>query len=151
MADILLYSDTERSAALRHEIPIAIGDPFAYAEVGGRAMIMTSSLEAERIAEVRPDAELIEWGDLGFYELLESGMARDQMILEMISRAVAKMGVKAALVDPDFPIAVADRLRADGVVLTPDYDAFADRRRVKSSAEMAGIRRAQKAAEAGMA
>src|SRR3954462_4544135 len=122
MADVLLYSDTERSAALRHEIPIAIGDPFGYAEVDGRAIILTSSLEQERIAEVRPDAELIEWGDVGFYELLESGMSRDQMILEMLSRAIGKMGLKAATVDPDFPLAVADRLRADGILLTPDYD-----------------------------
>ncbi len=35
MPDLLLYGDTERSAALRHEIPIAIGDPFLY----GRAKI----------------------------------------------------------------------------------------------------------------
>src|SRR4051794_13520022 len=151
MADVLLYSDTERSAALRHEIPIAIGDPFGYAEVGGRAIILTSSLEQDRIAAARPDAELIEWGDVGFHELLESGLPRDKMMLELISRAVAKMGVKSAVVDPDFPLAVADRLRADGVVLTPDHDTFAQRRRAKSAAELAGIRRAQKAAEAGRA
>src|SRR3954468_23638334 len=115
MADVLLYSDTERNAAMRHEVPIAVGDPFGYAEVGGRAVILTSSLEQERIAAVRPDAEVIEWGDVGFYELLESGLARDQMMLEMVSRAIARMGLRSAVVDPDFPLAVADRLRADGV------------------------------------
>jgi Xaa-Pro aminopeptidase len=151
MPDVFLYSDTERSAAMRHEIPIAIGDPFGYAEVGGKTIILTSSLEQERIAAVRPEAELIEYADVGFHELLESGMARDQMMLEMISRAVGRMGLREALVDPDFPLAVADRLRADGVTLTPDHDAFASRRRAKSEAELAGIRRAQKAAEAGMA
>jgi Xaa-Pro aminopeptidase len=78
-------------------------------------------------------------------------MPRDQMLIEMISRAVAKIGLKDAVVDPDFPLAVADRLRADGVTLTPDHDTFALRRRAKSAAELAGIRRAQKAAEAGMA
>ncbi|HWH94919.1 MAG TPA: M24 family metallopeptidase [Baekduia sp.] len=151
MPDLLLYSDTERNAALRHEIPIAIGDPFGYAEVDGRVMILTSSLELERIATARPDAEFVEWGDVGFYELLESGMARDQMLIELVSRAVAKMGLRDAVVDPDFPLAVADRLRADGVTLTPDHETFARRRRAKSPAELAGIRRAQKAAEAGMA
>jgi Xaa-Pro aminopeptidase len=151
MSDVLLYADTERSAAMRHEIPIAIGDPFAYAEVGGRTVILTSSLEQERIAAVRPEAELIEYADVGFFELLESGMARDQMLLEMISRAVARMGLRSATVDPDFPLAVADRLRADGVILMPDHETFAARRRAKSAAELAGIRRAQKAAEAGMA
>jgi Xaa-Pro aminopeptidase len=151
MPDLLLYSDTERSASLRHEIPIAIGDPFGYAEVDGRAMVLTSSLEQERIAAVRPDAEIIEWADVGFHELLESGMPRDQMLLELVSRAVARMGLREAIVDPDFPLAVADRLRADGLTLTPDHGTFAMRRRAKSAAELAGIRRAQRAAEAGMA
>ena len=151
MSDLLLYSDTERSATLRHEIPIAIGDPFAYAEVDGRAIVLTSSLEQERIAAVRPDAEIIEWADVGFHELLESGMPRDQMLLELVSRAVAKMGLREAVVDPDFPLAVADRLRADGLHLTPDHGTLAMRRRAKSAAELAGIRRAQRAAEAGMA
>jgi Xaa-Pro aminopeptidase len=54
------------------------------------------------------------------------------------------MGLRHAIVDPDFPLAVADRLRADGVTLTPEHDTFASRRRAKSAAELAGIRRAQK-------
>src|SRR4051812_14268034 len=125
MPDVLLYADTERSAALRHEVPITIGDPFLYSEAGGRAAILTSSLERERIAEVRPDAELIDFADVGFHELLESGLARDQMLLEMVSRAVARAGIREAVVDPEFPLAVADRLRADGVTLTPDHGTFA--------------------------
>ena len=48
------------------------------------------------------------------------------------------------------PLAVADRLRADGIELTPDRAAIEARRRVKTEAELAGIRRAQRAAEAGM-
>jgi Xaa-Pro aminopeptidase len=151
MADVFLYSDTERSAALRHEIPITIADPFGYAEVDGQVTILISGLDQERAAAARPDAAIIEWGQVGFHELLESGMPRDQMLIEMISRAVAKISLKDAIVDPDFPLAVADRLRADGVTLTPDHDTFALRRRAKSPAELAGIRRAQKAAEAGMA
>src|SRR5438477_371379 len=44
MANLLLYGDTERSAALRHEIPIAIIDPLVYAELDGRAFIQASLL-----------------------------------------------------------------------------------------------------------
>ncbi|HWI74436.1 MAG TPA: M24 family metallopeptidase [Baekduia sp.] len=151
MSDVFLYSDTERSAALRHEIPITIADPFGYGEVGGKTYILISSLDQERAAAARPDAEIVEWADVGFYELLESGMPRDQMLIELISRGAARIGLKDAVVDPDFPLAIADRLRADGVALTPDHDTFALRRRAKSDAELAGIRRAQRAAEAGIA
>jgi len=60
------------------------------------------------------------------------------------------MGLRDVVADPDMPVAVADRLRADGLTLRLDYDAVAGRRRAKSAAEIEGIRRAQKAAEAGL-
>ncbi|HMJ36655.1 MAG TPA: M24 family metallopeptidase [Baekduia sp.] len=151
MPDLLLFSDTESSPALRHEVPVLIGDPFLYAEVDGRTTILTGALDRDRIVAARPDAAIIDFADVGFYELLRGGQSRDQIFLELVSRAVAQIGVRAAIVDPEFPVAVADRLRADGVQLTPDHEAVALRRRVKSPAELAGIRRAQKAAEAGMA
>ena len=151
MANLLLYGDTERSAALRHEIPIAIIDPLVYAELDGRAFIQASLLERDRLAAVRPDAELIDIADLGFHELLESGMTADEVWLELACRTVARVGVRETIVDFDFPLGLAERLRADGVALTVDDPAIKLRRRAKSDAEMEGIRRAQTAAEAGMA
>jgi Xaa-Pro aminopeptidase len=151
MADLLLYGDTERSAALRHEIPLAIVDPLLYAEVGGRTYIAVSSLERDRVAAVRADAELIDFTDLGFHELLRTGISRDEVSLELVSRAVSQMEVREAIVDFDFPLGLADRLRGEGVVLTVDDPSVKLRRRAKSDAQLAGIRRAQTAAEAGMA
>jgi Xaa-Pro aminopeptidase len=64
---------------------------------------------------------------------------------------VKQTGVEEAIVDFEFPLGLAEKLRADGVELTVDDEAIKFRRRKKSDAEMAGIRRAQTAAEAGMA
>lgn len=47
MSALLLFGDTERSAALRHEIPLAIIDPLLFAEVGGRRVVLTSMLERD--------------------------------------------------------------------------------------------------------
>jgi Xaa-Pro aminopeptidase len=150
MTDFLFYGDTERSAALRHELPIPIGDPFLLGIVGGRTHVMTSLLERTRIAEAAPDAVLHDIADLGFYELLETAASHHELELELASRTAAAMGVREAVADPEMPVLVADRLRADGIVLRPDPEAIAARRRVKSPAEIAGIRRAQAAAEAVM-
>ncbi len=49
------------------------------------------------------------------------------------------------------PWRVADRLRADGIEIVPDEREFIRRRRSKTAAEIAGVRRAQAAADAGMA
>jgi Xaa-Pro aminopeptidase len=150
MTAILFYGDTERSAAMRHELPIPIGDPFLLGLVDGRMHVLTSSLERARIAAVVTDAVLHDIADLGFHDLLESGMSRHEVELELTSRAAAAMGVREAVADPEMPVVVADRLRADGIVLHPDHETVAARRRVKSAAEIAGIRRSQAAADAGL-
>jgi Xaa-Pro aminopeptidase len=150
MTDLLFYGDTQSSAAMRHELPVAIGDPFLIAVVDGRLHVMAGNLERDRIAAAAPDATILGIADLGFYELLESGMSFYEIDLELASRAVARLGVREAVVDPDVPVGIADRLRADGVVLHPDHTAVAARRRRKSAAELAGIRRAQVATNAGM-
>ena len=51
---------------------------------------------------------------------------------------------------PDFPLFVADHLRAGGIELSVDDDEFVRRRRRKSPDELEGIRRAQRAADAAM-
>jgi Xaa-Pro aminopeptidase len=150
MTALLFYGDTERSPALRHELPVPIGDPFLLGIVDGRLHVVASSLERTRIEATVPDAVLHHYDELGFRELLESGKNRHELELELTSRAAAAMGMREATVDPEMPVAVADRLRADGLVLHPDEGAIAARRRVKSVSELSGIRRAQAAAEAGM-
>ncbi len=151
MGALLMYGDTERSPSMRHELPVAIGDPFVLAIDDERTWIMCSMLERERIAACRPDAELLDIDDLGFYELLDSGISRDELWLELTTRAVARTGIRAATVEFEFPLGLAERLRADGVSLTVDDPTVKMRRRSKSEAELNGINRAQRAAEAAMA
>jgi Xaa-Pro aminopeptidase len=149
--DVLVYGDTERSSAMRHEIPVAIGDPFLYVETGGRRIALTNSLERDRLARAVPDMELVLGEELGLDELIGAGMPRHEIDLELCARLCNRLGLHVAAVPPDLPIALADRLRADGVELRADHDLFEQRRRVKSAAELEGIRRAQAAATAGIA
>jgi Xaa-Pro aminopeptidase len=150
MAALLLYGDTERSAALRHEIPLAIGDPFLFAEVDGRRYVLTSHLESERIRRALPDAELLDYFELGYKELVSHGMSLPDASREVEARAVREIGLGEAVVPGDFPLGLGDRLRQDGVVLTVDDGAVDLRRRAKTPAELDGIRAAKRAAEAGM-
>ncbi len=73
------------------------------------------------------------------------------MNLEVALRACRELGLEHASVPPAFPLGVADHLRAGGVELFVDSEAFVLRRRAKTEAQLAGIRRAQKAADAAMA
>ena len=139
-----------RSPELRHEIPAGIGDPFLYGERDGRAFVVISTLDADNVHAARPDAELLAPEALGIDDLLAKGMHRDDAQREVVLRACRELGVQSAAVPPAFPLALADHLRAGGVELAPDRELFDGRRRAKTALELAGIRRAQLAAEAGM-
>ena len=123
MAAILLYGDTLRYPALRHEIPLEIVDPLLFVARDGQALVLTSSLEAARIAEVVPGVELLLFEELGFFELVEGGMPFEEAELEIAVRAVKRWGVERAVVPADLPVAVADRLRGAGIGVEVDVRA----------------------------
>jgi Xaa-Pro aminopeptidase len=146
-----LFGDTQRSAALRHEVPITIIDALLWAEVDGRAVILTSKLEQDRIAGILPQAEILDFFDFGMKELREQGLSHAAAECEVAARVARHLGVKEVVVPGEFPVALADRLRADGIAVRIDDEAFQSRRRAKSTRELDGIRVAQRAAEKGMA
>jgi Xaa-Pro aminopeptidase len=113
--------------------------------------VLCSSLESARIAEVVPQAELLTLDELGFFDLIGDGMSREEAEDEVVVRALQRWGIERAVVARDLPVAVADRLRDAGVAIAIDGRAVDSRRRIKTPAELEGIRRAQRAAEAGMA
>jgi Xaa-Pro aminopeptidase len=151
MVGVLIFGDTVRSPAMRHELPLSVGDPFLYLESDGRRAVVTNALEVDRIAKAAPDVERLLMNELGMDELIDEGRSRPDVEREVCVRAVAELGIRSAIVPPEFPLALADRLRAEGVELSPDDDEFDARRRRKTAAEMAGIRRATEAGLAGLA
>src|SRR3954447_292697 len=136
-----------RSPELRHEVPVAIPDPFLYLEHGGARVVMVSSLEAPRIEPVVSDAQIISPEEIGLDELITSGMAYDDVWLQLALNACRRVGVEDAFAPATFPLELADFLRANGVQVRAEREQFTARRRVKNAQELAGIRRAQKGAE----
>jgi Xaa-Pro aminopeptidase len=149
LADVLISADTLRSPEMRHEVPVVVPDPFLYVERNGERHVVITPYEVERVEGVdglKPHPlEAFGWD-----ELVAQGMPMEQVQLETFVRAVKELGVRSAVVPSSFPIGLADRLRAEGVELTPDDEAFVQRRRVKTEPELEGIRRAQRGAEAGI-
>ncbi len=148
--DVLIYGDTIRHPALRHEIPLSVPDPFLYAEIGGERHVVVGSLEISRIAELDGGLTLHPFEEFGIDELIQRGLEREEVHVQVMVRACESLGVTRALVPSDFGVELADRVRATGIVLDPDRSEFETRRRFKTEAELAGIRRAQVAANAGM-
>jgi Xaa-Pro aminopeptidase len=147
MTDVLIHADTTRSPAMRHEVPLAVPDPFLYVEHDGRRVVVITAFERERLAAAAPDIESVPPEQFGIDELLRGGTPRDEAVLEVYTRALRELGVADATVPPTFPLELADHLRANGVTLHVDNELFDSRRRSKNATEIAGLRRAQRACE----
>ncbi len=135
---LVIFGDSVDSAALRHEVRVAIMDPFLFARIDGRPHVMVSVLERTRLEAALPDATLYDLNDLGLGELRESGLPLHEIECELASRAAAAMGLRDAVADFAMPLAIADRLRADGIQLAPDPEVFEMRRRSKLDWELDG-------------
>ena len=149
MTNALIYADTFRSADMRHAVPLGVPDPILYAEANGAKHVFTHSMEAPRLRALGLfEVHLAD--DFGLDELMASGLDRKEIRAQLAVREVQSIGLTQATVPENFPVWLADRLRAEGIELTVDQELFDDRRRSKTEAQLAGMRRAQRAAEAAM-
>jgi len=117
--------------------------------VNGRRAATVGVLDADKVAALGVD--ILDPFTLGGDALLASGISRHAFHLEIALRACRELGLERAAVPPEFPVAVADHLRGNGIVLDVEPERFVLRRRAKTDAQLAGIRRAQVAADAAMA
>jgi Xaa-Pro aminopeptidase len=148
VSDVLIFGETVTSPAMRHEVPVSIGDDFLYVERNGTRVVVVGALETPRLGGNGLDVRAVE--QFGYDDLIGTGIGRDEAFVEIVLRACRDLGVTQAKVPTNFPLEVADYLRANGVELEPSREFFEDRRRSKTDTELAGIRRAQRATEAAM-
>src|SRR5579884_892218 len=134
---------------MRHAVPLAVPDPFLYAEANGSRLVFTNSMEAARVRGLGLfDVHIAE--EFGIDELVAQGLPLREIVAQLQLRFVKSLGPTRFTVPETFPVWLADRLRSDGIELDVDQEVFDERRRVKTDAQLAGMRRAQKAAEAAM-
>ena len=151
LPDVLIYGDTIRSPELRHEVPVAIGDPFLYAERDGVRHVVgqLAGVAAARRARARAASAR---GVRRRRASRAAACRRRRLVDEVMLRAVRGLGIEQAIVPALVPAATGREAacggrRADARIAGSSTTAGASR----TSAELAGIRRAQSAAEAGMA
>jgi len=94
--------------------------------------------------------EVMDPSTLGRDELTAAKHSGLYIDAELALRGARELGISEASVPPEFPLFLADHMRAAGLELTVDDGEFVQRRRVKTAAELDGIRRAQRAADAAM-
>jgi Xaa-Pro aminopeptidase len=146
MSDVLIFADTARSPELRHEVPLAAPDSMIYIERDGVRRVYASSLELPRL-EPLDGLEPIAYEEIGLDELMAAGLDWHAIDRELVLRACRHSGAERLVVPRSFPLEAADHLRSNGIEINARGSFFDERRRRKTAAELAGIKRALRASE----
>jgi Xaa-Pro aminopeptidase len=96
--NVLIYGSPEGLPDLFHVIPVGIIDPFLYLESDGRRAATVSVLDAHKVRALGID--ILDPYELGMDELLDSGISRHEVDLELCRRACEHFGVRAASSSP---------------------------------------------------
>jgi Xaa-Pro aminopeptidase len=150
MADPLLYADTSHSADQLYFCRLYVPDPFISFAAGGKKYGVFNRLEFGRVKKesaldiVLPLESLLEraksrWADR------KCGPA------EIIALLAAEHKLTEFSVPQDFPVGLADQLRAHGLAIIVAEGAFFPAREIKTEAETRAIREGNRCAAAGIA
>ena len=118
MPNVIIFGDS-RHPSLRHEVAVPLPDPIGYLEADGSRTILAGSLDVPRL-QALGDYEVVSFEELGLNELLAEGKPLGAAVRGCVVRACARLGIGEAVVPGDFPLELADELRAGGVRLTAD-------------------------------
>jgi len=149
--NLIVAGDSIRNPEIRHEVPLAVPDPFLYLERDGTRVAILNALEVARARDLGiPGLEVRALEEFGSDEMALRGLILEEINREVALLACQELGIATAVAPPTFPLEIADRLREGGIEVRADREFFEARRRVKTEHELAGIRRAQAACEAAM-
>ena len=145
---LLIIGSSERCANLFYATRFRAPDPFVFLWTSSEKLMLANNLEIDRardqacVNRVLPYARYEE-------RAKERGQERPNgkaVLLELLR----DLGLEKLQVPADFPLATADFLRGEGVELAIAAEPLFPQRKIKDADEIEGMRRAMRAAEAGM-
>jgi Xaa-Pro aminopeptidase len=146
----LFFGDTETRPNGFHLTGFLAPDPIIYIRHAGGETLCVSALEIERARAESSVGEVIEFREAGYEDLSRAGNEGMALWSGMILNLLRRHGVERVLVEDEFPVGLADRLRAGDVEVAPQTTRFDSRRRVKSADEVEAMVLVQRANEAAV-
>ena len=145
----LIIADSEKNANLYYASRFLAPDPFIFAQVEGRRLLIMSDLEVDRARAQAKVHEVLSYSKLAA-ELKQSGKAEPTM-MDIVDALLKRSGVNAVDVPADFSVVYADALRTRGYTVSPKPDPFFPERMIKSEEEIARLTEALRVTEEALA
>ena len=145
---LLLIDSSERCANLFYATRFRAPDPFVFLWTPSEKIMLANNLELDRARDQACVNRVLPYTH---YEKRAKERSRERpngnaVLLELLR----DLGLEKLQVPADFPLGVADFLRGECIELAIAAEPLFPQRKIKDAAELAVMRRAMRAAEAGM-
>jgi Xaa-Pro aminopeptidase len=137
----VIYAASETDANLFYATKFLVGDPVAYVEAGKKKLLLLNDLEVGR---GRDEAEVD--AVLSLSELTRS-IGKGCTMAHVIEKVLRDQGCRACTVPANFPLELADQIRARRIKVEAKAGPFYPRRLIKTPGEIRAIEAAQRATE----
>ena len=145
---LLMIGASENYADLYYATRFRAPDPFVFLWTASEKLILANNLEIDRARDqARVDRVLpyAQYEEQTKQKGVEQPNAKD-VLLELLR----DLGMQKLQVPAEFPLGTADFLRGEGLELNIAEEPLLPQRQIKDADEIAAIRRAMQATEAGM-
>ncbi len=148
--DILLYSDTPRSADTLYFGGVEMTDPFLAFSMGGRKFAVVSALEFGRVRRTS-DFDKVLALETCTEKARRAWPRRKAGPARVLAAVAGELGIRSFTVPQDFPAGLFGELRDLGIRLKVSDGPLFPEREVKSGADAERIREGNRCSAAGIA
>lgn len=138
---IVMYAASETDANLYYATRFLVGDPVPFIQVGRRKMLVLSDLELGRGRDQAQVDEVLSYSEI------QRSLGKKASLARVIESVLRDHGVDRCVVPANFPLELADALRARGIRVRPRPHPFYPERVIKRPEEIRAIEAAQRATE----
>lgn len=145
---LLMIGSSERCANLFYATRFRAPDPFVFLWTASEKIMLARNLEIGRARDQACVNRVLPYAQ---YEKQAKKRGQERpnsnaVLLELLR----DLGLEKLQVPADFPLGTADFLRGEGIELVVAAEPLFPQRQIKDASEIEGMRRAMRAAEAGM-
>lgn len=133
----MIIASSERDANLYYTTHFIAPDPFVFAQIGHRKILLMSDLEVDRARSQSSADRVLSTSKLAA-DFLKRRKERPSL-MGLVEDLLKSKRIRNLLVPADFPVSYADSLRKRGFHLTSKPDPFFEKRTIKSPTEVRAI------------
>lgn len=135
---VLIYAASEQDANLYYATHFWAPDPFVFAQINSRKILLMSDLEVDRAKSESKVDEVLSLSKL--LEAAKSQGAAKPAVTDAVDLLLKQRNISSIRVPGNFPVALADQLRVKGYTLEIGKEPFFPERMVKRKEEVEAIR-----------